>query len=240
MPTRRTAASRPADAARMSSGPSGARPVRPRPDRIRPRCRARPAAAAAAARIGGRRAVAGRDVRRRAGRLTGRRTGSMGGRPRHLRRRRSLCVVPRNRGRRLEGLASRPRHAARDGRDRARRLQGCALREGRRHDALLPTRRRLRRLDRRPGRSDARLHRRLHLRRRSAAAISGRHRQGPVAGAADRLGFATEGGRRPALVPPLPEREARGRRSAALDRHPAELELHVRRLPFDGAEAQLR
>ena len=45
---------------------------------------------------------------------------------------------------------------------------------------------------------------------------------------------------RPALVPSLPERQGRLARRAALDRLFAELEFHVRRLPFDRRAQELR
>ena len=52
----------------------------------------------------------------------------------------------------------------------------------------------------------------------AAAAVPDRVSRRPHAGAGDRLGFAAEGGRRPALVPPLSGPEHQGRRPAALDR----------------------
>ena len=90
-----------------------------------------------------------------------------------------------------------------------------------------------------PDGAAARVPDRLHLRRLPAAAISGRLPGRPLPGAAARLGRAAEGAGRPALVPPLPRREDRPRRRAALDRDQSELELDVRRLPLDQSAARL-
>ena len=51
---------------------------------------------------------------------------------------------------------------------------------------------------------------------------------------------ARPAGRRAALVPPLPRREDRPPRRAALDATAAELELHVRGLPLDQRREALR
>ncbi len=50
----------------------------------------------------------------------------------------------------------------------------------------------------------------------------------------------SEGARRPALVPPLPERGDQARRRAALDQAEPELEFHVRRVSFDRRAQELR
>ena len=76
--------------------------------------------------------------------------------------------------------------------------------------------------------------------RRSVAAISDRVSGRTHSGAVDRLGFAAEGPRRPALVSSLPRRRHPPRRRSALDQAEPELEFHVRRVPFDRRAQELR
>ena len=62
----------------------------------------------------------------------------------------------------------------------------------------------------------------------------------PAAGAVDCVGRASQEGRRPALVPSLPQRADHPRRRAALDASSTKLELHVRGLPLDRCAEKLR
>ena len=100
---------------------------------------------------------------------------------------------------------SQHKHAMEHATDKigARRFQRCELRLLRRAFALLPQGRQVLRRDRRPRRQARHLRGEIHLRRRSAAAISGRISRRPHAGAVDCLGQPAEGQGRPALVPSL-------------------------------------
>ncbi len=141
-------------------------------------------------------------------------------------------VVARLRSR--SGDAGGERHVG------ARQLQRREVQVRRHHVDVLATRRQIHRQHRRPGRTAARLRNRLHVRRAPAAAIPDRLPQRPQAGAVDRVGLATEGAGRSALVPSIPQRQREGGRLAALDQLQPELELHVRRVPLDGSEEELR
>ena len=83
------------------------------------------------------------------------------------------------------------------------------------------------------GRGPRRLSGQLHLRRVSAAAIPDRVPAGPLPGTRHRVGHPHQVGGGPTLVPPLSGREGGPPGRAALDRHVAELELHVRAVPLD-------
>src|SRR5208337_1477573 len=74
----------------------------------------------------------------------------------------------------------------------------------------------------------------------SVAAVSGSLVQRSLAGLHRGLGFAKQGASRPALVRSLSRPEDNAFRSAALDWAQPDLELHVRRLPFDQPAQELR
>ena len=109
------------------------------------------------------------------------------------------------------------------------------------HDVgLLDARWQVLRPHRRAGRQARGFRDQVHVRRRAAAAVSDRTSRRKTAGARNRVGFASEGARRPAMVSPLSGSGSARRRSAALDRHQPELEFHVRRVPLDAAREELR
>ena len=140
----------------------------------------------------------------------------------------------------LARLAAPARHAARDRQIGARRFHRCELRLLRRAFALLPQGRKISRRDRRARRQARHVRGQVHLRRRAAAAISGRVSRRPAAGAVARLGQPAEGAGRPALVSSLSGRGDQARRRAALDQAEPELEFHVRGVPFDRRAQELR
>ena len=140
----------------------------------------------------------------------------------------------------LARLAPRPRDAG----GHARRRSSATSRTRRfTHFGVTSTffkqRRQVLRPDRRPGRQAPRVPDRVHVRRLPAAAVPDRLSGRPVPGAERLLGHAAGEGGRAALVPPLPEGGGRPRRPAPLDRAVPELELHVRRMPFDEREEGL-
>ena len=137
-------------------------------------------------------------------------------------------------------VAAQARDGSRDRQIGARRFQRCELRLLRRALALLPQGRQVPGRDRRARRQARHLRGEVHLRRRSAAAISRRVSRRPAAGAVARLGQPPEGQGRPALVPSLSERGDQARRHPALDQAEPELEFHVRRVPFDRRAQELR
>ena len=143
-----------------------------------------------------------------------------------VRRQRRLRRVPRRGGRGLARLAARARDPARRSERRARRLHAGGVRLARRR--LLRARGRSRRRARR-------LPREVQLRARAAAAVPARASGRTPAGLHARVGRA-----RAALDRPVPRREARARRRAALVGSAAELELHVRRLSLDERAQGLR
>ena len=161
-------------------------------------------------------------------------------RSRDIRRQRDLRRLPPRRSGAVALLAAQARHGPRDRQIRARRFQRCELRLLRRALALLPQGREVSGRDRRARRQARHLRGQVHLRRRSAAAIPRRVSRRPTAGAVDRLGQPAEGQGRPALVPSLSERGDQARRRPALDQAEPELELHVRRVPFDRRAQELR
>ena len=159
---------------------------------------------------------------------------------RRLCRRAKLRRMPSGRIPALAGLATRPGDAARHRPDRARRFPGCLVRLRRHHLHLLPARREIHGAHRRAGWIIAGLRDRLHLRRVSLAAVPDRLSRRPLSGAGPRLGQPAQGTGRTTLVPPLSRPEPHPSGPAALDRLAAELELHVRRVPFHESAQELR
>ena len=150
-------------------------------------------------------------------------------------RRLSRRPVPR-----VAGFAARPGHAGRDRHDGARRLPRHALRSHGGEIGVLPAGRQVHRPHRRTGRATRRLRGSTHVRRLPAAAVPARAAGRTPPGAVHRLGRASTGRRRTAVVPPLRGRADRSSRRAALDRAAAELELHVRGLSLDEPAEELR
>ena len=120
------------------------------------------------------------------------------------------------------------------------RLQRRELRALRRHEHVLPPRRKIHGAHRWPGRKARGLRGTAHLRGVPAAAVPAGHRRRTTAGAVDRLGLTAAGRRWPALVSPLSRRAHRPRGRAPLDETATELELHVRGLPRDRPAEELR
>ncbi len=123
--------------------------------------------------------------------------------------------------------------------DGPRQLRQRVVHALRRHVDLLQEGREVLRPDRRPGRQAPRVPDRVHVRRVPPPAVPDRLSGRAIPGAQRLLGHALREGGRAALVPPLPERGSRPRRPAPLDRAVPELELHVRRMPFDEREEGL-
>ena len=155
-------------------------------------------------------------------------------------RRGGLRRMPRRRARGVVALQSSSRDAGRRCEIGARRFSQCALQLCGHDVGLLDARRQVFRSHRRAGRKARRLRDQVHVRRRAAAAVPDRASRRPAAGPGNRLGCASQGARRPALVPSLSGTQFARRRSAALDRRQPELELHVRRVSFDAAPQELR
>ena len=93
---------------------------------------------------------------------------------------------------------------------------------------------------RRPRRDAPGVRDRLHLRGPAAPAVPGPLPPGAVPGPHHLLGHPAEGGRGPALVPPLPGRVHPPRRHPPLDEAVRDVELHVRPVPLDGPAEELR
>ncbi len=157
-----------------------------------------------------------------------------------LRRVQSLRRVPRPGTRGMVRLAPRAGDAGGRREERARQLRQREVQLRGRHLDVLQARREILRQDRRARRQARRLRDQVHLRRHAAAAIPDRVSRRQAAGAFDRLGRAAEGAGRTALVSPLSQGAHHSQGPAALDQAPAELELHVRRLPLDQPEEELR
>ena len=148
--------------------------------------------------------------------------------------------VPRAGERGVARVASRARDAGRGRRDRARPLRRRDADEFWRHVDLHEEGRKVLDSHRGAGRQARGLPGALHLRRRATPAVSRRVSERALPGAAGRVGFATEGGRRPALVLAAARRKDSAGRSAALDRRRGQLEPDVRRMPLDGPAQALR
>ena len=156
---------------------------------------------------------------------------------------RRLAVLRRmSRGRiaSLAGVAARRRHAARHRTDGARQFQRRELQLPGREVGVLQARRQVLHPHRRARWRTRGLRGQVHVRRCAAAAVPGRTARRTPAGASRDLGCATARARRPALVPPVPQREDRPPGRTPLDASGPELELHVRGLPLDQGEQGLR
>ena len=158
--------------------------------------------------------------------------GSRLGEERRLRRERFLCRLPRGSVQGLVRLPSRSGHAGGQRRHRPGGFRRHDVHTLRRHVSLLRAGWRVLRTDRGAGRATHRVRDPLHLRRREPAAVSDRAPRRAPAGARNRLGHPAHRTGRRALVPPLPGRADRPRRSAPLDGALSGLERDVRRVPL--------
>ena len=113
------------------------------------------------------------------------------------------------------------------------RFDSASFPQGRGRDRLLQTRRQVSHPHRRAGRKACRFRGEICFRRLSAPAISSRIAGRTAPGFRRRMGCASGDGRRTALVRSLSRPQARGGRSAALDRDRSELELSMRLVPFN-------
>src|SRR6266540_1615432 len=157
-----------------------------------------------------------------------------------FRRQRSVRDVSRQAAGSVATLAARTGDAACDRCDRARRFPRREVPLRRHRVAVHAPRRQVRRSHRRSGRQDRRVRDQVHVRCRALAAVPDRASRRKAAGAFDRMGHAAEGAGRRALVPSVSARQDQSSRRASLDAPRAELELHVRRLPFGGRAQALR
>ena len=151
-----------------------------------------------------------------------------------------LRRLPRCRAPGLADIAACAGDAARQPNHRAGQLQQRQFQPGRGSIPLHHPGRPVFCAHRRAGRQARRLPGRVHLWGGPAATVPGGAARGPAAGPGHHLGQPAQGRRRSALVSPVPRRETQLHGRVALDKTRAELELHVRRLPFVAGQQGLR